>query len=90
MIYLFILWLVSGTTILTLALYRKYLSRNEDDVVHLAPGAESAVQHQSELVGQLSWVDQWGKTLTIFEVLFGLALGAAWLYKAWIESTQLH
>ena len=34
-----------------------------------------------------------GKTLTIFEVLFGLALGATgatWLYKAWIASTQLH
>lgn len=89
MIYLFSLWLALGAAIMAMALYRKTVSRNEDDMLHLAPGSDRIVQQQAAVAGQLDWIDKWGKTLTVIEVLFGIALAGAWLYQAWIESTKV-
>ena len=91
MIYLVSLWVALGLAVVGMAFYRKFVSRNEDDMLHLSAGSERAVRQQAELAGQLSWIDRWGKSLTVFEVLFGIALGSVWLYRAWIESSsQLH
>lgn len=89
MIYLFSLWLALGAAILAMAVYRKSISRNEDDMLHLSPGSERAVHQQVVVADQLNWIDKWGKTLTTVEVVFGLALAGAWLYQAWIASTKL-
>lgn len=89
MIYLFTLWLALGAAIMAMALYRRSVSRNEDDMLHLSPGTEHIVQQQATIAGQLDWIDKWGKALTVVEVVFGLALASAWLYQAWIDSTKL-
>jgi hypothetical protein len=89
MIYLFSLWLALGAAVVAMALYRKYVSRNEDDALHLTPGMDVAVQRQAQLAGQLDWIDRWGKTLTVVAVLYGMALAGYWLYQAWLESGQI-
>jgi hypothetical protein len=86
MIYLVTLWVALGIAVLAMAMYRKYLSRNEDDMLHLSPGTERMVRQQRELDSQLTWIDRWGIPLTVVEVLFGLVLASVWLYKAWIEN----
>jgi hypothetical protein len=90
MIYLFSLWLALGAAIVAMALYRKHVSRNEDDMLHLSPGTEHMVQQQASMASQLSWIDRWGKTLTGIEVLFGLLLAGVWLYQSWVDATRLH
>ena len=90
MTYLFVVWLVLGVAVLSLALYRKLKAADEDDVIHLGEGQNTAIQKQGQLAKQLDVIDRWGKTLTAVEVLFGMGLAAAYLYSAWVESAQVH
>lgn len=88
MIYFFSAWIALAALIVGMALYRNFVARNEDDVLHLAAGTERLVREQATLAERLTTIDRWGKSLTVFEAVFGLALLAAWLYRAWIESVR--
>jgi hypothetical protein len=89
MTYLFSLWLALAAVIAAMALYRKRVSADEDDAIHLTAGTERLVQHQEEVAGRLSTIDKWGKTLTALEVVFGLALAGIWLYQAWLDGAKI-
>lgn len=89
MMYLFLLWVALGAVVAGIAIYRKMISREEDDAIHLNAVAEGAIQHQTVLAGKLNSIDRWGKTLTAVEVVFGVALGLFWLYKAWLDGSKL-
>lgn len=88
MIYFFAIWVVLAVWIAGMALYRSYVARNEDDMLHLAAGTEKAVSSQASMAEKLSSIDRWGKSLTAFEVVFGLALLSYWLYNAWLDSVR--
>ena len=90
MTYLFSLWLALAAVIAAMALYRKYVSRDEDDAVHLNATADGVLQHQTEVAVKLDAIDKWGKTLTAVEVVFGLVLACVWLYQAWIENGKMN
>jgi hypothetical protein len=90
MMYLFLLWVALGAVIAGIAIYRKMVSREEDDAIHLNATAEGVIQQQTVMAGKLNVIDRWGKTLTAVEVLFGLALGLFWLYKAWLDGSKLN
>ncbi len=79
-----VLWAVVALTTAGLALYRKLIAMNEDDYIHLAPGAERFAAKQVALAGKLDVIDRLGKTLTVITVVAGLAIGAAYLYLAWV------
>ena len=78
-----LVWAVLGLATLGLALYRKLMTADEQDVVHLGPGEEREIPKQALLVKKLDVVDRWGKTLTVITVLVGLALAAGYLYNGW-------
>jgi hypothetical protein len=86
MLALWIIWLVLTLTVIGLAIARKIAARNEDDLVHLAAGAERVISQQVVVAQKLEWFDHWGKTLTVVDGLFGLVLLAIMLFTAWQES----
>ena len=75
-------WVVLGVITLGLALYRKFLSSSESDVVHLGAGEEREIPKQVELAARLGAIDRWGKGLTVAVVLIGVCLGIGYLYLA--------
>jgi hypothetical protein len=83
-----LLWAVLGLATLGLALYRKVISSNEQDVVHLGPGEEREIPVQAELAKKLLTVDRWGKTLTVVTVLIGLLLAGGYLYNGWQDPSS--
>jgi hypothetical protein len=86
MLALWIIWFVLTLTVIGLAIARKIAARNEDDLVHLAGGAEQAISQQVAVANKLEWFDHWGKTLTIADGLFALVLVSIMLYTAWQQS----
>jgi hypothetical protein len=86
MLALWIIWFVLTLTVIGLAIARKVAARNEDDLVHLARGAEQAISQQVAVANKLEWFDHWGKTLTIADGLFALVLVSIMLYTAWQQS----
>jgi hypothetical protein len=86
MLALWIIWFVLTLTVVGLAIARKIAARNEDDLVHLAAGTDQAISQQVAVANKLEWFDRWGKTLTIADGLFALALVSIMLYTAWQQS----
>ena len=78
-----VVWAALGVATLGLALYRKFMTTDEQDIVHLGPGEEQQIPKQAELAQKLVAVDRWGKTLTVVTVLVGLALAGVYLYNGW-------
>jgi len=82
MLALWIIWFVLTLFVVGLAVARKIATRNEDDLVHLAGGAEQAISQQIVVARKLEWFDHWGKTLTVADGL----LAVITLYTAWQQS----
>lgn len=83
------IWALLAVVVLALAAYRQILAYHEDDSVHLADKEAGVIQQQMSLASRLGSIDRWGKMLTVFEVVFGLALASIYLYQAWVESTKM-
>jgi len=71
-----------------LALYRKFQSNKEDDLIHIAAGEEKLIPNQIALAHQMDVIDRWGKALTVVTAVLGLALAAGYLYRGWIETSH--
>ena len=75
-----VFWGVLALVVVSLIIYRKSVSSREDDSIHLegsAPADQVALDHR------LAVIDRWGKTLTVIAVVYGVALGAIYLYQVW-------
>lgn len=77
-------WIALAISTIALAGYRKLLSKGEDTNIHLTEGGGALVQNQIAMAGKLGAIDKWGKILTVFTLLFGLALGCYYVYQALI------
>jgi hypothetical protein len=44
---------------------------------------------QVAIANKLDQIDKWGKILTVIAVVFGLLVGAAYVYQVWVQSTQI-
>ncbi len=84
-----ILWLAAASAVIGLALYRKLVSRTEDDHLHLSDVEAQQLAQQSALSSKLDFVDKWGITLTIAVGVFGVILAAMYAYQGWVASSQL-
>ena len=83
------IWVVLGVATLGLALYRKLISANEEDLVHLADGEQSQIPGQVTLARKLDAIDRWGKILTVVTLLLGVAIGIAFMYQAWNDPSAV-
>jgi hypothetical protein len=73
-----LIWVWRGLllTVVVLAVVRKWVSRREDDTLHLSDFEGNLVRQQTSIATTLNQVDRWGKFLTLTVLLYGLALAA--------------
>ena len=83
-----VIWACLAMAVLILALYRKLVTRNEDDYVHVADGEAKLIPQQIATAHKLDVIDHWEKILMITAVVTGVLLGSAYLYQLWLESQK--
>ena len=77
-----------AATVLALFIWRKMVSRNEDDNIHVLHGT-TVVPEQEAISHKLDVIDKWGKIMTVVTVVFGLLLGAAYVYDGFVKASNL-
>ena len=65
-----------------LAGYRKFVTREEDDLVHLGEGSVQHAAKQEALAKTLNQLDKITKILITVTVVYGIALGGSMIYQA--------
>ncbi|MFN7992911.1 MAG: hypothetical protein U0Q18_04895 [Bryobacteraceae bacterium] len=73
-------WGVLAIAVVVLIIYRKSVSSQEDDSLHLEGNAPT---EQVALAHRLAMIDRWGKAITALAILYGLALAALYVYQIW-------
>jgi hypothetical protein len=77
-----VLWALIAIVVLALIAYRKLVSFQEEETLHLGNAAEA--NHQAVIGRKLDWIDKWGKLLTVIAVVYGVLLAAAYTYRVWL------
>lgn len=85
-----VIWLAIASVVVGLAVYRKLVARNEDDILHVRDSESVKIAQQSAMANRLDQVDKWGKTLTVVAFVLGVFLAGAVLYQQWIEGLRLN
>jgi uncharacterized membrane protein len=62
--------------------YRKFITKDEDDLVHLGEGSVQLAAKQEALAKTLSQLDRVTKILIVVTVIYGLGVGASMIYQA--------
>ena len=79
------LWVVLAAIVAMLFGWRQVLARKEDESLHVLPQegpAGAQVSMTAQKVGQkLDQIDKWGKLATIVTVVYGVILGALYIYQ---------
>ena len=65
-----------------LAAYRKFVTREEDDLVHLGEGSMQHSARQEALAKTIGQLDKFTKILITVTVVYGLGFGAMLIYNA--------
>jgi hypothetical protein len=73
-----ILWLIEIAALIVVSFWRRAVAVQEDPALHLGAA------HAGTAAEQIALAKKWVKILTVIAVVFGLLLGAAALYKAWV------
>jgi len=82
------LWVIMAAAVGSLALFRKYISRAEVDVLHLRDNESAQIPQQEAIEHQLAAIDRWGKLLTIVLIGYGVLIACGYLYIAWGAANQ--
>ena len=82
---LLVLWGVMAASVLVLIVWRKAVSRNEDDQLHVLH--TEAVPQQALVAHKLEVIDKWGKIATAVTVAFGLLVAALFVYQTWVQTS---
>ena len=84
-----ILWVLLALTVLMLFVWRKSVSSKEDDNLHVLDGASAAKSAEQVVLAQkLDLIDKWGKIATIVTVVYGVILGALYVWQSWVQNTN--
>ena len=75
-----VFWGVLAIVVVFLIIYRKSVSSQEDDSIHLEGNMPT---EQVSLAHRLELIDRWGKTLTVIVAVYGVALAGIYLYQIW-------
>lgn len=73
-------WIVLGAATLGLALYRKFLTMREDDLIHMETWQAGLAEKQQVAARRFHSIDVWGEALTIATLTGGLVLAIAYAY----------
>jgi len=75
--------------LVAMIIYRRAAASGEDDMLHVEDPTGAVTARQTRLAQKLEKLDLWVKILTVIVILWGLGLGAAYLYNAWIETSRI-
>jgi hypothetical protein len=78
-------WIALALAVIGLLVWRKAVASHEDDNLHVLDGGGA---NQTVVAHKLDQIDKWGKILTVIAVVYGVILGAAYVYQAWIQTSQ--
>jgi len=81
-----ILWMIMALVVVGMLGYRRWVSRNEDDTLHVMDSDAGIVPQQAALSVKLESIDKWGKLLTVIALVYGLLVGCAYLYQSWVAA----
>lgn len=81
-----VLWVLLALSVAVLVVWRKTVANQEDDSIHVLQGS---VAQQVHVAQKLEAIDKWGKILTAAAVIFGLILGAIWIYENWVLTSNI-
>lgn len=85
-----ILWILLALTVLTLLIWRKTVSIKEDDNLHVLDGASVVKSAEQIAIAQkLDLIDKWGKIVTIVAVVYGVILGALYVWQSWVQNSNI-
>ena len=79
-----VLWIVLALVVLGLIAYRKIVSTQEDETIHLGSGTEAIPAQQAAIAHKLDIIDKWGKLLTVIAVVYGITLLAVYTWQTWL------
>jgi hypothetical protein len=74
------IWSVFAFAVIVLLVMRKMVASKEDDQLHVLDGAPTSAAEQVTVAHKLDVIDKWGKILTAITLVFGLAIGALYVY----------
>jgi len=83
-----ILWVLLALTVLALFVWRKVVSRQEDDNLHVL-GGDQKTGVQIAVAEKLDLIDKWGKICTVAAVVLGLILAVLYVYQSWMQNSHL-
>ncbi len=81
-----VLWVLLAVSVAVMVVWRKVIANQEDDSIHVLQGS---VAQQVDVANKLEVIDKWGKILTAVTVIFGLILGAVWIYENWVTASNI-
>jgi hypothetical protein len=79
-----LLWILLAIVVLTMLAYRKIVSSQEEETLHLDNAGE--ITHQRQIATKLEAIDKWGKLLTIITVSYGLILALTYTCITWMSA----
>jgi hypothetical protein len=82
-------WLFLAAVVVALAVTRKVVSYNEDELLHVRDCDAPLSARQEVTAHRLEWIDRWGKILTAASVASGMLLAVLYLYRAFVETSKL-
>jgi hypothetical protein len=83
-----VLWSLLAAGVLALFFWRKSVSRDEDDNIHMLHN-DAALPVQVAVAHKLDVIDKWGKILTVITVVAGLLIAAAYVYNSFSSGSSL-
>jgi hypothetical protein len=70
--------------VIVVAFWRRSVAVQEDPALHLGAAHAGTAAEQIAVAKKLEQIDKWIKLLSVIAIVFGLLLGAAYLYKGWV------
>jgi hypothetical protein len=77
------IWSFFALIVLGLAAYRKILSNQEDDSLHVSEGTAGLITQQVATAQKIEVVEKWGKISTAVVLAAGLILASVYFYGVW-------
>lgn len=85
-----VMWALLLATVLALFVWRRLVSSQEDDNLHVMDGASVEKSARQTVVAQkLEVIDKWGKIATVLAVVYGVVLGGLYMWQTWVQNSSM-
>jgi hypothetical protein len=83
-----VVFALMAAAVIALIITRKLVASAEDDTLHVMEGDAAMIPRQQAIAHKLEVIDRWGKSLTVLTIVFGLVIGALWVYQSWVTASN--